>query len=712
LILRARPAAALLALGLLLSTACHDTPTEPSVSLEVVPASGNGQYAPPSSVLEEPLAVLVRRVDTGAPQEGIQVSWSVASGDASFVSGSVTTTGADGVTSATVRVGGTVGAVEIVASIHDQPDASATFTAHVVEPPTLTELSSTSATAGDTLTLTGSGFSSTARQNAVLFSGIRGEVLEAQPTTLRVVVPPCLPTRSVAVTVQLGTLVSEARDLAVSDAGRFTVMDTGESLDVDDLSGGTCVRLQGGGPYLVDVMSTGTVGAGRYGYAFRGLVDGGGVTTAAPPPSPRATRPAGYAQRFEEALRLREDTLARTSPRAVPGESPWGAAAAVPAVGHHRSFKVLNADNGFDDVSAVARVVSDQAVIYLDETAPSGGFSDADLQEFASAFDDVIYPTDTNAFGMPSDLDGNERVVILFTPAVNRLTPRGSDGFVGGFFYGLDLLDRDGSNHAEIFYALVPDPAGVYSDPRSADRVKETVPAILAHEFQHMIHFNERVLKRGAAGTEALWLSEGLAQMAEELVGRAYLARGNALEAQRYRDGDEDRARRYLARPDTVSLIVSTGQGSLPERGAGWLFTLYLWDRWDKEATLRSLTQSLRTGVTNVGAVTGLPWPEVFSDWAAALALNHAPTGVHYDRDYPTVNLRARIRDADNAYPLHPEGVGKVDFERSGRLWSSSVHYYIVEPPTGGSAVLSLGGEGGGAIPDEAGLRLRIVRAF
>ena len=34
--------------------------------------------------------------------------------------------------------------------------------------------------------------------------------------------------------------------------------------------------------------------------------------------------------------------------------------------------------------------------------------------------------------------EANDRVIIIFTPAVNRLTEPGSDGFVGGFFYGLD----------------------------------------------------------------------------------------------------------------------------------------------------------------------------------------------------------------------------------------------------------------------------------
>ena len=48
------------------------------------------------------------------------------------------------------------------------------------------------------------------------------------------------------------------------------------------------------------------------------------------------------------------------------------------------------------------------------------GFTDLDLADLAMEFGDPVYPTITEAFGSESDLDGNGRVIILFTPAVNR----------------------------------------------------------------------------------------------------------------------------------------------------------------------------------------------------------------------------------------------------------------------------------------------------
>jgi hypothetical protein len=352
-----------------------------------------------------------------------------------------------------------------------------------------------------------------------------------------------------------------------------------------------------------------------------------------------------------------------------------------------------------------------ESVLYVDEAAPDGGLTEADLASLTAQFDGVIHPAVTEAFGNASDLDENDRVVILFSPAVNRLTPRGADGFIGGFFYGVDLLDREGSNHGEVFYALVPDPGGAFSDPRSKALVMNVMPAILAHELQHMVHFNERVLVLGAENTEALWLSEGLAQMAEEIVARTYYDLNEVTKGDRFRSGNLTRARRYMAAPADISLIVATGQGSLGERGAAWLHTLYLWDSWGGADALRRLTKSTRTGLENIAAVTGLTWEELFADWAAALYLDER-AAEPYPFGYPSVDLRGLLATSTGSYPLSPEVVGSTDFTRAGSLWSSSMTHYIVVPPNSGSVALRLGGEAGGNMPKEASLRLRIVRLF
>lgn len=684
--------------------------------VDVAAYSGDGQYAQSGQQLPSPLVARVSDRATGNPVVGVAMTWRVVEGTADFPSGSAGLTDQSGTVSASVAVGGSAGAVRIRAEVSGQPEASVEFTAFVIVRPVLDGLSVERARAGDTLRITGSSFSPVPEHNVVLFSGIRGRVVTASREALTVEVPGCLPTRTVQVTAQLGPLVSGALPLAVESNGQPPMdVPARTYADLDDRQGFTCVALggEGGAGYLLVVASTGTLGAARFGFGLRGLVEGSAVPPIGRSVATRELRPDPFGAArasFEASLRREEAALLRRGAEPAEGR-PALAPARVPTIGERRTFKVLNADRNFDDVSAVVRFVGQRAVLYVDEAAPPGGFTTEDLQAFSTAFDQVIGPTVTGAFGQPSDLDGNERVVVLFTATVNQLTPRGSAGFVGGFFYGVDLLDQEGSNRGEIFYAMVPDPTGTLSDPRSKVQVLEVIPAILAHEFQHMIHFNERVVVRGASSTEAVWLSEGLAQMSEELVARAYYRLGDAVNGDRYRAGNLLRARRYLSSTSSVSLIIEVGQGTLEERGAGWLYTLYLWDRLAGNETLRALTQTTRTGAANVEAVTGLPWRREFADWASALYLDDLGSGP-YASEYPTVDLRNLLSASNGSYPLSPEVLGFGDFARSGLLRSASPQHYILFPPVGGRVVLRVAGEGGAAAPPDSGLHLRVVRLY
>ena len=691
-------------------TACGENPTEPGPpQLEIVVASGDGQFGALAHVLPASLQVFVRTASTGKPMKEVGVLWEVVEGEATFMGSPATLTDESGSAFASMRLGGVPGEVVIKASVTEQESATVSFTLFAVDRPVLDALSVGEATAGTTITLLGNSFSPTPHHNVVLFSGIRGRVTSASTTQLEVVVPACLPTRSVQVTAQLGAVKSEARALEVVGGTQTTVLAVGEVIDVADDSSFPCLRMPGlgGASYLVLTMSASTIGAAQHGFEVTGLSAGGsalaqGVPTARALPTDGGVPPQ---TRFEALVRRREAALvregvARTRSAALRRES------VVPSVGDRRTFQVFNADSDFDEVNAVAEYVGSQAVLYVDETAPSGGLGPDDLADFAQQFDEVIYPTVTDAFGSVSDLDSNQRVIILFTPTVNRLTPKGSDGLVGGFFFGVDLLpQREGSNNAEIFYSLVPDPAGQFSDPRSKQRVLEATPAVLAHEVQHMVHFNQRVLMLEAASTDAVWLSEGLAQMAEELVARAYVLNDNAHAVELFRRGNLQRARQYLLDPSDVSLLVAEGSGSLSERGGGWLHVLYLAAQ-RGGGVLGQLTHTTTTGTDNVAARAGVPWEELLADWWTATFVDgHEAVGKRLT--YPGLDLR-ELLGGDYAQP--PETLGSADFTWSGSLWSSSVQYYIVVPTLQGSVTLRLGGEAGGASPFGAALRMRVIR--
>jgi hypothetical protein len=700
-------------LALVALAACSSPATVVLPPLEIVVASGDTQYGTTGQTLGLPLRVVVRTLSGKVPTSGVEVAWAVSAGDASIEGIGRTMTDSTGSAEVFVRLGAVTGAVVVQASAETQNRPSATFDLFVVDPPEITGIQPASAAPGEPVTLSGANFIPVADQNVVLFSGLRGRVIGVSAGSITVEVPRCLPARPVSVRMQLGVVGSGTLPFTVEEGGEIRTLAVGEAVDIVEEGGYTCLPLAGSAQYLALVQSTSIVGAATHPFTMAGLSSS--VPTAAthfeqrwPLPFER-TRILDAQSHWDRTLRELESGLFDGPGTGDPTTAPATRAAPArvpPAVGTRRTFNVYRGDGDFASVSAVARHVGSQVALFVDEAAPAGGFTPADLEAFAARFDDVIHPVVTGAYGATSDLDDNQRIIVLFTPVVNALTPRGTSGFVGGFFYGIDLLpERQGSNAGEVFYSIVPDPDGIHSTARSKQTVLDVTPAILAHEFQHMVHFNERMLQLQASATEAVWLSEGLAQMAEELVARAYAGAGDAPSAEIFRAGARLRARRYLAGTDTVALIISTGQGSLAERGAGFLFAMYLQDRFGADVAGR-LSRTTSTGVANVEAVTGRPWAELLADWWSAVLLDGTSTGSGAMR-YPTVDLRTFL---GNPFPLAPVALGAGDFTRSGSLWSSSAGYYIVVPPVGGMTALRLGGEAGGVSSRFAELRLRIVR--
>ena len=703
----------------MLVTSCGPGPVTVLTGLEIVVAEGDEQFGTVGQPLGTPLRAVVRSEATQVPQEDVSVRWEVQQGGATLVGSANATTDSTGSVEIRVQFGAMPEDVLVRATVTEQPSAWATFALHSVEPPILTDVSPGAGAAGDTVTITGSNFSPDPIQNVVLFSGVRGRVVSATGTQLEVEVPRCLPARAVAVRTQLGAVASDSVTFTVTGGGEVTALLVGQVIDVVDDGGFDCYTLAGGTgvKYLGLVYSASTVAAAMHPFELTALSSS--APGSAPAARPVGVLPASSHERvgdpqilWDERLRTMEGELLVTGRHSAAAGAALAERppAAVPSVGESRVFNVLNLDGSYDQATAVARYVGTEAAIFVDQDAPdapAGGFTSTDLEAFAARFDDVIQPEVTDVFGAASDLDGNERVIILFTPQVNELTPRGSAGFIGGFFFGTDLLpgSNANSNGAEVFYALVPDPTGEFSNPRSKDQVLDVVPAVLAHEFQHMVHFNQRFLGL-EGGQEALWLSEALAQMAEELVARRYDELVDPTSAELFRSGARTRSGRYLAGTDSVSLIVSTGQGTLAERGAGFLHLLYLADQ-EGTDLLGRLTRTTRTGVSNVVTEVGREWPGLLADWWSAIYLDGSgpETGPLV---YPNVHLRAFL--GGNQFPLYTVPVGPGSLTPRGLLWSSSAAYYIVSPDPGGSMTIRLGGEAGGASAPQAALRLRIIR--
>lgn len=389
---------------------------------------------------------------------------------------------------------------------------------------------------------------------------------------------------------------------------------------------------------------------------------------------------------------------------------------AVPTEGDMVEYPTAVTCTG-DPAARSGRVVAvaTHAVVVVDPTAPSPGFSDDELEAFAAYFDASVYPALTGVFGEISDIDGNARVVVFFTPAANALTGGGSQGVVGGYFWAGSLFPASAaegspldacpaSAEAEILYMSVPDPQGAVGAPIGAAALE--THAVLAHELQHLINASRRLHLIGAEGLEETWLNEGLSHLAEELmfygasgVGARQNLGSDDLVTQalvapfnRFAYGNVGRYNVFLQAPHFNTLL---GPDRIETRGATWSYLRYALDRSSEpELVLRTLASSGASGLANLAIALGREPTELMAEWAVSLAADDLPGGPADPRfQQASWDLKSIIRDIrlDHRYPLEA-----ID----------------VPPDQGVRFTLRAGGAGFGALRVEAGRQARIdVRA-
>ncbi|MCI0435485.1 MAG: hypothetical protein L0271_17845, partial [Gemmatimonadetes bacterium] len=517
----------------------------------------------------------------------------------------------------------------------------------------------------------------------VLFDGLRGRVLTATATRLDVEVPQCALTRDVRVTVALGAVMTASLPMrTLAGTVPILALAPGQARTFTDASDLACIALDGvvaNAEYMIVAQNR----AERVGFPARvelnAIVDGGApavVVDVARAPTLDA------ASTWELRLRQHEASFGPAAGDAIPAAaSP--AAAAAPKLGDRRTFNVLKPDLTSRKATAEVKALSSHAVLYVDVQAPANGLTEGDLALFGAMFDDPIHETVTRVFGSPSDLDANQRIVILFTPAVNQLTEPGASGLIAGYFYGCDLVPEtrcSATNGGEILYSMVPDPSGQFSGVRSRNTVLRTVPGVLAHEFQHMIHFGRR-----NGSLDVLWIAEGLAHAAEDIVGDVFLARGDALTADDFRRPNHVRTQYYLGEPAMTPLIAEEAPGSLEMRGAAWLFMKYLMGHYGGNDLLGRVTGLLDRGVPNIVGATGRPWDELLSEFGMAVWADDAPelasTAIGTRFRFTNLNVRSVLAGIPGGYPLRPHMPGFGDFQWSGLIASAGQDYIQMRAP-------------------------------
>ncbi|MEB3198266.1 MAG: hypothetical protein VKP62_13780 [Candidatus Sericytochromatia bacterium] len=275
-------------------------------------------------------------------------------------------------------------------------------------------------------------------------------------------------------------------------------------------------------------------------------------------------------------------------------------------------------EDDFDEVQVTAEVavVGQHCLIALDQAATQSASRRQALrlraQEVAEAFDRTIYPTTTRIFGSEPKpgVDGDERVMILFSPAVGNY---GKDTTLGYF------SQRD---------AFAPDPRAGGKLARSNARELLYVSSqillqggpqdylgTIAHEFQHMINFNQKVLLGKQRTSEDLWIDEGMAMYAIEANGYGLKAGGTVL---------ANHVKQFQKEPDAYSLSDWDGNPQGIGYGPVYLLVVYLADHFGEDL-IKAIVTSPKVGVGNVSDMLqkrGANLAGVIHDWALANLLD------------------------------------------------------------------------------------------
>ncbi len=230
-------------------------------------------------------------------------------------------------------------------------------------------------------------------------------------------------------------------------------------------------------------------------------------------------------------------------------------------VGTKETFWVTDYNDEAYEVEATLQYVTDHAYFWVDDNAT---FDPAELETLANKFENKIYPVDRRFFGSEwtPGIDGDEHIYILFARRLGI--------YIAGYFSSADEmhpLAHEYSNAHEMFVLNID----------NVEMADEYTYSTLAHEFQHMIHWN---LDRN----ETSWLNEGFAELAQLLNG--FPIGGSVQE--------------YASQPDTQ---LNTWSGDEDENfrhyGSAFLFTAYLLDRLGKEAT-QALAAHPENGMVSV----------------------------------------------------------------------------------------------------------------
>jgi hypothetical protein len=398
------------------------------------------------------------------------------------------------------------------------------------------------------------------------------------------------------------------------------------------------------------------------------------------------------------------------------------------------------------EVRAVARVVG-QRGIWLDDIGnPPGGYTTADYQQLSQQFDATIYPRVVDYFGTPSDIDGNQRILILTTKEINRFNAARPERSILGFVAAADFFPRSGenscalSNEGEIYYGVSPDPDRVHGWPANRaytlEAAKGDAISLIPHEFTHIIQFGRRFTNPQATRLQDTWELEGQAMLGEEVVGHAFNGLsprnnygavvstgdwywGHFVDLILYfgLDLDDDElASKVPGAPEQCSW-VARGEGEGDNGpchgrhvyGVPWSLLRWASDHYGEQTLQRQLIDNVTlSGLPNLAQVTGQPVPTMLAQWAAMLYVDDRIASAAAPLTLPSWNLFDLFSRAPTAWQLQPRQRSFSAFSDTLSVRAGSTGYFRISGANRPVSDIRVSARAGGTLPSY--MQLWVVR--
>jgi hypothetical protein len=610
--------------------------------------------------------------------------------------------------------------------------------------PSITGTSAGELTPGGAGTLTGTNFGATTLENEVLVNGARATVTAASATSVSFTVPaalglPCRPTGPAQI-----ALVANADTATTTMPLRMATpraLAPGASLLLATEGDLFCNEFAGnGGRYLITAFNFATNAGVRTSFQLLGASTAAaiaGPVAAAPVPVRRGAPADDRATRHLRAHLThlsRERALARSlgSPR-VRERMRRDARAPLsvvpnppPAVGTMLTYR-MRRDFGnltqYDEVRFRVAYVGPKLLILEDSLAPTARTMDVEFQRMGQEFDAVMFPLLSSTFGDPtvvdSALDNNGRIIALFSKRVNDYVIAGVNNAILGFVTLCDYFPRtpqviDGvqipacpsSNEGEVFYAIVPDPAGGIS----VGTWERFMRGTLIHEAKHIDSYAWRYyLEANVEDLEEIWLEEATAQEASEMWARGIYQR-NQFDDIAWADGPRcDYAPVSGGCPNPVEGILhhfnflyehynSNESKSILDDpggpvdpvvyGSSWSFARWVTDTYGaSEPTFLGALNRVQNdhGVQNISSKAGRPFSELLGLWSLASLADNYPGAMITD---PRVRLPSwNTRDLFLEMSRNLVSGGQPAFPRA---WPLNVRQVTFGPFTAGQSQVTL----------------------